>query len=1094
MKKKVVVKKKSNHNRTSETKTSKNFSSEIIGIALLLALSLFGNVAHAVFYNSTFQSCTPFNVSTGEDIKNITLKIILNQNNINYSNFNAGGTDIRITNSSNCNFNPGDVEVQQYIFNWTVNSNSTIYIRTTSDGRKDFSIWHKSPSTTLKQNNNTFLIFDDFERPDSTSLGDAGTGQSWQTIASDRCFITDHALSVVGTGDGTFTCYLQNLFESTNVIVWESQSKINESISEFKYHGLQSGGVQLGVISYGIGGTDEIAGYSDSGFTGFVTEGFVPNRYANFSARYNISSNSVSYFYNNSRLENQSTFFSRFGADVDLWSVTNGGGGSNDRNLTFDNLRVYASTYGDNKFFFSAQQAFVNATNPTVTIIEPANATQSSQIYNLTYTVTAGTNPISQCVYSIDGASNISLPTCANVTGLNASTGSHSITVCANDTLNGIGCATRGFTVSGPTQFFNLVNLPVTNSSVYIDLDTGDVRFTNNASMDLNYNSQVFDTWRTVNGASANHFYGNNTIDLTRAVLINSTSNRSSPYGNQALAGTGSNSQFQAVNIYGARTTSGRFALFNTSIGGNLLNISWELSSSLNFSNTVLSNFSGSYSYLGTLWAGLDLQYGYAYIGFPTGTVVNPFNYTDSYTFFAGNAFITSSNRTGNPNPSKLVRLNNTPFESNACFNTTQTFASFPYPSTGLGAIPSTALFCVRSPVGNFKLQYFNDTGIPANGLGARSACVLPGDTFGKFELNNTPSVYFSFLTQNATTNAVGDYDFVYVQNTNIILTGPNSSSAFYGREYVSGASRNTRPTDTSVLPSFNSVSCSVLGDNYAVFGYGDIDTPPVPGVPEPYPQDTFCFNLTASFGTCGGNNQVYGVIRVLRTGTYCETFACILSPQVFDFYWRIYTDSSAFSFGQTAFIPADPQTATSALALLWNTSAPSSTQMTYYITFPSGSSTANITIGKNETNIRIGHNLTITAQNGLYFYWLQANTTFGFFESEKRNFTIGPSFTPGVPNPNNPTTGLEQSGFCSGESCAWILGFFIWLIVIGLCWWLGGQKNGLKFGLVGAITMGVLLGTYNALPFFILVPMLVLAIVVVVKLLADTIGGKGGS
>jgi hypothetical protein len=83
---------------------------------------------------------------------------------------------------------------------------------------------------------------------------------------------------------------------------------------------------------------------------------------------------------------------------------------------------------------------------PTVAIQLPANTTYFTGNTSLNFTVSDELG-VSACWYSLDSGANTTLANCGNIT-FNASVGSHTLVVYANDTSNNVGSASVGFSVS----------------------------------------------------------------------------------------------------------------------------------------------------------------------------------------------------------------------------------------------------------------------------------------------------------------------------------------------------------------------------------------------------------------------------------------------------------------------------------------------------------------------------------------------------------------------------------------------------------------------------------------------------------------------
>lgn len=148
--------------------------------------------------------------------------------------------------------------------------------------------------------------------------------------------------------------------------------------------------------------------------------------------------------------------------------LTFGGGMGASALLQYEiyNRTVYRQ-YADPTITFDGVATFTppDTTPPVVTLIHPANATTTNQTLNITYTITDET-AVGSCVYSVDGAANVSALSCGNFTNVaTLSIGAHNVRVCGNDTSGNIGCAQNFFTVADATNPTVIIISP-TNSTI----------------------------------------------------------------------------------------------------------------------------------------------------------------------------------------------------------------------------------------------------------------------------------------------------------------------------------------------------------------------------------------------------------------------------------------------------------------------------------------------------------------------------------------------------------------------------------------------------------------------------------------------------
>jgi len=97
-------------------------------------------------------------------------------------------------------------------------------------------------------------------------------------------------------------------------------------------------------------------------------------------------------------------------------------------------IRVYANDTAGNTGISSAVQFSVEATPPAIQILSPENKTYNARGVPLTFTLS---EPASWIGYSLNGAPNSSIS--GNSTISNLLNGTHSVTVCANDTFGNMG-------------------------------------------------------------------------------------------------------------------------------------------------------------------------------------------------------------------------------------------------------------------------------------------------------------------------------------------------------------------------------------------------------------------------------------------------------------------------------------------------------------------------------------------------------------------------------------------------------------------------------------------------------------------------------
>lgn len=124
---------------------------------------------------------------------------------------------------------------------------------------------------------------------------------------------------------------------------------------------------------------------------------------------------------------------------------------STDERLDYGWLQV-AATYTIHLDNTTINALPPDSITPTVAIQSPSG---SYNITNISLLFTSSDNvAVTFCKYSVDGAVNISLPSCANIT-FQSSLGSHSITVFANDSIGNTGSASSSFSIVAASTFNN---------------------------------------------------------------------------------------------------------------------------------------------------------------------------------------------------------------------------------------------------------------------------------------------------------------------------------------------------------------------------------------------------------------------------------------------------------------------------------------------------------------------------------------------------------------------------------------------------------------------------------------------------------------
>lgn len=129
-------------------------------------------------------------------------------------------------------------------------------------------------------------------------------------------------------------------------------------------------------------------------------------------------------------------------------------------------IKIFANDSSNNTGF--GQSNFSVDTISPVVLIQSPSGLFSSQNISISFTATDANN-ISACKYELDGAANVTLNGCVNVTKIIAD-GSHSIKVFANDTANNFGFAQSNFTIDSVAPSVTIQSPSGTSPSANISI------------------------------------------------------------------------------------------------------------------------------------------------------------------------------------------------------------------------------------------------------------------------------------------------------------------------------------------------------------------------------------------------------------------------------------------------------------------------------------------------------------------------------------------------------------------------------------------------------------------------------------------------
>ena len=109
-------------------------------------------------------------------------------------------------------------------------------------------------------------------------------------------------------------------------------------------------------------------------------------------------------------------------------------------------IKVWANDTSDNYGYANSSFSVLDNISPEVSIQSPSGTVTSP--FDVNYTASDDV-ALDFCWYSMDGGSNVSIPSCANFTD-SGSSGDHNLTVYANDTSGNIGSNVNAFTIMAP--------------------------------------------------------------------------------------------------------------------------------------------------------------------------------------------------------------------------------------------------------------------------------------------------------------------------------------------------------------------------------------------------------------------------------------------------------------------------------------------------------------------------------------------------------------------------------------------------------------------------------------------------------------------
>lgn len=338
----------------------------------------------------------------------------------------------------------------------------------------------------------------------------------------------------------------------------------------------------------------------------------------------------------------------------------------------------------------------------------------------------------------------------------------------------------------------------------------------------------------------------------------------------------------------------------------------------------------------------------------------------------------------------------------------------------------------------------------------------------GNMTATNPHDVYFDFETGTWNSTAMTGFDFYFDLDAGIIY--PGNPGAFYYR-YTTSSNASLGYTD-----------CSNVG-NFSTNQITNINSEQENGL-----YDTYCFNLTGDHN----GNTFYGAIKIANYNTYCLLGDC----HDLLMYWAMYSPSlNVFGY---PYLNPNPAMQGMNATIQWTTT----TSMYGNIKFRyNNSNTKNWTSWlyafDNNLSYRQVHYTTINGQYvypALYQLYLMGNDTAGNnYTSQLYEFYGQGSdiFTTATNESVVPAAldKLADSGFCSGRAeCLYIVTGIMIAAITGASFFLGNKK----FGILTLLSCIVIFGFLGWLPAYVVIPVLVLAVIPIVKLFRNILGGNG--
>lgn len=323
-------------------------------------------------------------------------------------------------------------------------------------------------STTFSFQNNTGLIEGLYLNTNISCYDYAGNnGSTYLTFTIDKTApnINLSNTSFITNNDNfgihfNFTDSLDGDGLNCSLYLNETQYDNASRILGGSEHILNATGVSEGNYTLNITCTDNAnnTGFNDSEWVYYIAP--ILNITLDYptSTTYNFSVSELNYTISNSTV--LAACWYSLDEDVTNTTIT-----------CFDNVTGLSPTEGSNTWIIyvndsvgtvaSSNVTFtIDTTDPTITIALP-NAT-TDETYNISSNIPlnySSDENITDCVFSLNGAANVSIPGCLNTTISGSIEGNNTITVCGNDNVSNSGCSdVRTYEIN--TQVSTLVVAP----------------------------------------------------------------------------------------------------------------------------------------------------------------------------------------------------------------------------------------------------------------------------------------------------------------------------------------------------------------------------------------------------------------------------------------------------------------------------------------------------------------------------------------------------------------------------------------------------------------------------------------------------------